>query len=125
VQDVSSVDIDFELRANRDLVGVVINLIIINSKGDGVLHTLSNINGVAQPIVKGSKIVRFTLPPLLLAAGNYSVTVAATIPNVHTFFLERDIAYFQVETINSEVHKYPENTWKGVLNPQIGEWSYL
>jgi lipopolysaccharide transport system ATP-binding protein len=125
VQDISGIDIDFELLAYRDLVGVAINLIISNSKGDGVLHTLSNINGVAQPIGKGCSIVRFKLPPLLLAAGNYSVTVAATIPNVHTFFLERDIAHFRVETCNSEFNKYPENTWKGVLNPQIGEWSYL
>ena len=125
VQDISSVDIDFELRAYRDLIGVAINLIITNSKGDSVLHTLSNINGVAQPIGKGTEIIRFKLPPLLLAAGNYAVTVAATIPNVHTYFLEQDIAHFQVETSNSEVNKYPENAWKGVLNPQIGEWSYL
>jgi lipopolysaccharide transport system ATP-binding protein len=125
VRDVSGIDIDFELVAYRDLVGVVINLIISNSKGDGVLHTISNINGVAHPIVKGNNIVRFTLPPLLLAAGNYSVTVAATIPHAHFYFHERDIASFQVQTSNAEVHRYPENTWKGVLNPQIGEWRYL
>ena len=125
VQDVSAVAIDFELVASRDLAGVAIGVIITNSKGEGVLHTVSNVNGVAQTLVKGNTIVRFTLPPLLLAAGNYSVTVAATVPNVHMFFLERDIVCFQVETCNSEVHRYPENSWKGVLNPQIGEWSYL
>ncbi len=124
-RDVIGIDIDFELFACRDLVGVVITLIIRNSKGDGVLHTLSNINGEAQPIGKGSTIVRCKLPPLLLAADNYSVTVSATIPYVHTFFLERDAAYFQVETYNSEVNRYPENAWKGVLNPQIGEWRYI
>lgn len=125
VQDVSSVDIDFELRAYRDLAGVAISLIINNSKGEAVLHTQSDVNAISQPILKGNAIIRFTLPPLLLAAGNYSVTVAAHIPHVHTFFLARDVTCFQLETSNSEVHRYPENTWKGVLNPQIGEWIYL
>ena len=125
VQDCSSIGIDFELRAYRDLAGVAISLIISNSKGEGVLHTQSDINEVPQPLLKGNAIVRFTVPPLLLAAGNYSVTVAAHISHVHTFFLERDIACFQVETSNSEVHRYPEHSWKGVLNPQIGKWNYL
>jgi len=125
VQDYSSIGIDCELRAFRDLAGVAISLIISNSKGEGVLHTQSNVNAMAQPILKGNTIVRFTLPPLLLAAGNYSVTVAAHVPNAHLFFNEPDIVCFQVETSNSEVHRYPENAWKGALNPQIGEWSYL
>jgi lipopolysaccharide transport system ATP-binding protein len=125
VQDISDITIDFELVAYRDLAGVAINLIIANSKGEGVLHTISNLNRVAPPIVKGKNVVRYTLPPLLLAAGDYSVTVAATIPNVHLFFHERDIASFQVQTSNAEVHRYPEHIWKGALNPQIGEWSYL
>ncbi len=124
IQDAKGLSIDFELVACRDLAGVAINLILINSKGDSVLHTVSNLNGAVRPIVKGNSIVRFTLPPLLLAAGNYSVTVAATIPNVHTFFHERNVACFQVETCNPEVHRYPEHAWKGILNPQIGEWSY-
>ncbi|MBY0246139.1 MAG: ABC transporter ATP-binding protein [Nitrospiraceae bacterium] len=123
VKDIRDISFDFELVACRDLVGVAINLILGNSKGDSVLHTISNLNSVTPPIVKGTSVVRYTLPSLLLAAGNYSVTVAATIPNVHTFFHERDVASFQVETCNSQVHRYPEHAWKGILNPQIGEWS--
>ena len=125
VQDVREMKIEFELVAYRDLAGVAISLIISNSKGDGVLHTQSDFNETAQPLFKGNTVVTFTLPPLLLAADNYSITVAAHIPHAHTFFLERDIASFQVETSNSEILRYPENSWEGVLNPQIGEWTYM
>lgn len=127
VQDVSGVDIEIEMFANRDLMGVAIGLIISNSKGDGVLHTMSNLNRAAQPISKGKQTVRFTLPPLLLREGTYSVTVGAVIPilNAHAYFLEHDILSFQVKTSNLEVKRYPENAWISVLNPQIGEWSYL
>jgi len=38
--------------------------------------------------------------------------------------LERQVQQLN-ERQNVEVHRYPEHTWKGVLNPQIGEWSYL
>jgi len=123
VQDDNCIDIEIEMLSYRDLAGVAIGLVISNSKGDVVLHTQSNINGIAKPISKGNKIIKFTLPSLLLAAGNYSVNVGAFIPNVHAYFYEHDITSFQVETSNSEVRRYPENIWKGVLNPQIGEWS--
>lgn len=124
VLDSDEIGIEFELCADKTLAGVAISLIVRNSKGEGVVHTQSDINDTAQEILKGNRVVRFTLPALLMAAGNYSVTAAAHIPHAHTFFLEHDIVCFQVVTSNSEVHRYPEDTWKGALNPQIGRWSY-
>jgi hypothetical protein len=32
---------------------------------------------------------------------------------------------FQAKASNAKALKDPENDWKGVLNPQIGEWSSL
>jgi lipopolysaccharide transport system ATP-binding protein len=125
IQDVGRIDIEMQIIASRDLASVVIGLIISSSKGQAVLHTASNVARGVQLIRKGSRTVRFSLPPLLLSAGNYSVTVGAAIPNVYSYFLEHDIASFKLETANAEVKKYPENTWKGVINPQIGEWIYL
>lgn len=125
VQDADCINIEIEMMASRDMGGVAIGLLISNSKGDCVLHTASNLKRAAQPICKGNKIVNFTLPPLLLGTGNYSVSVGAYTPNVYSYFQKDDIISFQVETSNAEVQRYPANAWKGMLNPQIGEWSNI
>jgi len=125
VQDFGCIDIEIEMLAYRNLDGVAVSLIIFNSQGVGVLHTVSNIKRIARPICKGSQTLRFTLPPLLLGAGKYSLTVEAAIPNVHEYFLQHDVTSVRIETSNAEVHRYAESTWQGVLSPQIGEWSYL
>jgi lipopolysaccharide transport system ATP-binding protein len=122
LQDDIGVQIEIALKANKKIDCAVIGLIISDSKGEGVLHTSSDLHNRTYAIKPGSNVFFFSFPPFLLSQGNYSITIGASIPNMHTYFLERDILNFYVETCNPEVNRYPMHSWKGIINPQMGEW---
>jgi lipopolysaccharide transport system ATP-binding protein len=121
--DSKDTNISIELLATKDISMAAISCGIENEKGEAVLHTQSNLFANSISIKTGANYLVFTLPPLLLRPGKYLVSIGATIPHIHSYFREKDVVSFTIETGNVEINRYPESAWRGVLNPQIGKWS--
>ncbi|MBP9014342.1 MAG: ABC transporter ATP-binding protein [Smithella sp.] len=120
--DNSDIDIELEITTSDDLPNAAIGMIISNQEGHPILHSASNLIEKSVQIKKGTNQIRYTIPANILKSGQYSVTVAAVEPNIHSYFRLPDIISFVIISENKEINRYAENVWKGMLSPHIGSW---
>jgi lipopolysaccharide transport system ATP-binding protein len=123
--DDSEIDIEVEVMASSDLPNAAIGLIITNQDGQPILHSASNLIESSMKIQNGINKIRYTIPAKILIRGQYSVTVGAVEPNLHTYFRLADAISFIVLSSNKEINRYADGVWKGVLNPKLGSWYRL
>ena len=117
----------FELKlfSTALLKDVDIGLNAYNSDGIEVLHTASCAQIKERILNKGTIIIRYILTPNMLKTGIYALSVGANVPNQHLFFYLKDVITFQVSQQYIETSVYPEDTWSGILAPQVGKWEFI
>jgi lipopolysaccharide transport system ATP-binding protein len=113
-----SVEVEYEVKKTLPPIRIVVRVTTI----DGVILFLSrdNYNTVWQERSRspGIYVSRCEIPPELLNAGCYTVTVSAELPFVKIFFLEEHVLRFSVQRTGGTGAEYSE-PWPGIICPSL------
>ena len=112
----------FEAELTQPVPEASLGIRIITSDGQVALHTTSV---MSQATIATPGRWRFVcrLPAYALNSGDYVVSIGADIPNRRSIFYEESALAWRVEPLSTQMSKYQQSAWSGILGPGLADWS--
>ena len=111
----------FEAELIQPVPEASLGIRIITSDGQVALHTTSV---MSQATITTPGRWRFVcrLPAYALNSGDYVVSIGADIPNRRAIFYEESALAWRVEPLSTQMSRYQQSAWGGVLGPGLADW---
>jgi len=120
------IEVNYETYINFN--DFAIGMLILNAKGDIVLHSSDSfgVNAQSTPFRQiGSWKSKCKIKPFSLNIGSYYLLIVGDVPNQRLIFSSENDISFTVENTSPKMSKYPANQWKGVMGPEFADWEII